>query len=451
MTDQFRPSTSALWRTGSRLTDRESPPVVARWLHGSLGVMGTRAACATCNNLVMSGPWVYSIRRKLGLAVLVGCVTVAASSCWSEPADAPGDEEARVPRDSTGPAISGVSKSLTTPLPVEEREDVPYLASSAAPRHASFPPDSSTPLLGDLPGRAVMVMHESDAVVDFYREYRTFADIDHYFYGVDGRWRSLNMAELGIPEDDFYGADTAVSRLSPNGRYWTFRTRTRVAVLDLTTGALDFESPQGPPWDGRPLWLPTGELMVHQGWPNGKMWQWLLIDHRANRRKVWSGPSLDKVDFATDGTPLRVVGNRGSAAKRIVTYTKSGSVRRVRPIEFELYGTPRVFRGAEMSAYCGIGKPSKHGKGRDRSGSIMVAENRRDPVAMLASDLPYWRVTCLGWADRDTLLIYTPEGVLAWRASNKRFYTITTLSRNASVETAIDAVLGDPTRQTSRG
>ena len=383
------------------------------------------------------------IRRRLGLTVLAVCSAVAISSCWGESADAPGDEGPRVPRRSTMSAVEGISKSLATPLPVRGREQLPYMNGSVAPRHVSFPPDSSSSLLGDLPGRAVMLVSESDAVVDFYQEYQSFADINHYFYGVDGRWRSLNMADLGIPDSDFYGADTAVSYLSTDGRYWTFRTRTRVAILDLTTGVLDFEAPQGPPWDSRAQWLPTGELMVHQGWPNGKMRQWLLIDHQTNRRRVWSGPSLDKVDFAADGTPLRVVGDRRSAAKRIATFTKNGSVRDEHPVEFELYGTPRVFRGSRMAAYCGVGRPSKRGQLGYRGGSILVAENGRDPVAMLESDLPYWRVTCLGWADRDTLLIYTSKRILAWNASNKRFHVITTLSRNANVETAIDVVLDE--------
>lgn len=280
-------------------------------------------------------------------AVIVTVITACSggSSSTGERVEAGGDLARPAPLDST------LVQDL---LPDSAAEALPHLP-SRMPRSASFPPARSTPLLDDLPGRAVVVMSESDSTVDRYYAYRDFEDVEVYFLGVDRRWRSLNLGDLGIDPGDF--TSDVVLRLSPDGRYCLFRTFTRAAVLDLTTGRLRLIKPERPQIE-RPEWLPNGTFVLGSWTATDPRARWALVDPRSGRQRVWDGPRLDLLSFKTDGTPVRI--DRGPRkTRRLVELGEDGEPARSTAIPFG-------FRGRVWAEFSTAASPSISGSSTSR-------------------------------------------------------------------------------------
>lgn len=130
-------------------------------------------------------------------------------------------------------------------------------------------PDEDLPsLLDDLPGRVQMTWYLAPPsgcdVQGWARE-----SID--FYGVDGRWRRLNMADLGLPESSWPGCDTYGSgSLSPDGRWWATGAKDLFVLLNLETGNLvTRRSTAG--WPG--LWAESSQQLVTAGMRAGSLWR----------------------------------------------------------------------------------------------------------------------------------------------------------------------------------
>lgn len=319
--------------------------------------------------------------------------------------------------------------------------DRPTLLVSNAPRLAAFPPKESTPLLEDLPGKVVMVSAESDAVVDPYYAYRQFGDIVRYFYGADGRWRSLNLAELGIAETDFAGGDTGVGYVSPTGRYWTFRTLTRAAILDLKTGHLTLTDP-GDSWRDRPEWGPDGMVVARRVGEG-----WILIDPRSGRTQPWPDRPRNSrsISFTPDGVPVDVLGADESNTKRLVEFANGSPVNPLE-IPFRLPGRASAELTDERIALLNGSDHRVVGGGAREMGTyqIVVTDRQANPEAVL----PLGRrdstsASLLGWADADTLLLRVDQQVLAWRPDEQKLYEITRIAADTNVETARQAVLAE--------
>lgn len=318
--------------------------------------------------------------------------------------------------------------------------DRPTLLVSNAPRLAAFPPKESTPLLEDLPGKVVMVSSESDAVVDSYYAHREFGDIVRYFYGADGRWRSLNLAELGIAETDFAGGDTGVGYVSPTGRYWTFRTLTRAAILDLKTGHLTLTDP-GDSWRMRPEWGPDGMVMARRVGEG-----WILVDPKSGRTQPYPDrPRGDRsISFTPEGAPVDVLRAGKPSTKRLVEFANGSPVNPLR-IPFRLPGRASAELTDERIA---LGNSSNHRwvtPAREMGTyQIVVTDRQANPEAVL----PLGRrdstsVSLLGWADADTLLLRVDQQVLAWRPDEQKLSKITRIAADTNVETARQAVLAE--------
>jgi len=65
------------------------------------------------------------------------------------------------------------------------------------------------------------------------------AEVIH-FHGVNGRWRALDMADLGLPEEWWQGnGDTyGPGALSPDGRWWALQSGAGALVLEIATGEI---------------------------------------------------------------------------------------------------------------------------------------------------------------------------------------------------------------------
>jgi hypothetical protein len=98
----------------------------------------------------------------------------------------------------------------------------------------SFPSDDATlpDLHSDPPGRAVLAYHPRE-----WFEGGGWASERVLLLGVDGRWRSLELDDLDVPESAWPGPDTyGAGELSPDGRLWAGRTNDGALFVDLGTG-----------------------------------------------------------------------------------------------------------------------------------------------------------------------------------------------------------------------
>lgn len=232
---------------------------------------------------------------------------------------------------------------------------------------------------------------------------------------------------------------TGVAYLSPTGRYWTFRTRTRVAILDLKTGELTLTDPLGP-WRVRPEWGPGG-MVVARSIKVG----WVLIDPRSGRARAWSDrpPGDRSVSFTVDGRLVRVLGAVQSARKRLAEFA-NGTFTNPMPIPFQLPGRVSADFSAQRIAFL---NSTRHRVAVDGSKEmanyrVIVTDRHANPTAVL----PLGRrdsasISMLGWANADTLLLYVGQRIVAWRPDEGKLHTITRISKNANVEVAIHAVL----------
>ncbi|KRF35328.1 hypothetical protein [Nocardioides sp. Soil805] len=127
------------------------------------------------------------------------------------------------------------------------------------------------------------------------------------FLGVDDRWRSLDMDDLGLPAGSWPGVDTYGSgSLSRDGRLWAAQALGGVVLLDLGRGTVRYvELPASRARVVRVDWVPGREVLsVYAARPASSRYDTFQIDTRGRVRPVrypgW------RTRFDVDGTPVEV-------------------------------------------------------------------------------------------------------------------------------------------------
>ena len=129
---------------------------------------------------------------------------------------------------STEPLDSGRSDLSALRAPM--RVDGIRWARGNVPRSVPEPGDSLPSLLDDPPGRALVASYAP-------RPSENIAGEAIEFYGVDGRWRRLDLGDLDLRNDRFSGGDTyGAGALSPDGRWWAGPTIDGMFLVDLRDG-----------------------------------------------------------------------------------------------------------------------------------------------------------------------------------------------------------------------
>jgi hypothetical protein len=169
---------------------------------------------------------------------------------------------ATIPPQTWADALGNVS-------PVTMPDSLPRLAARTnMPTSVPRTNEDLPALLDDLPGRAVMTWYLAPPsgcdVQGWARE-----TID--FYGVDGTWRRLNMADLGLPDSAWPGCQTyGAGSLSPDGRWWVTGAKGLFVLLNLESGHLvTRDSRVG--WPGS--WAQNSEQLATAGMKSGSLWQ----------------------------------------------------------------------------------------------------------------------------------------------------------------------------------
>jgi hypothetical protein len=363
------------------------------------------------------------------------------------------------PTGASAPARSeGLDPSLvqTFDFSVEARH--PMLDSNL-PERIEFPPSGRvTSLLADPPGRAV---------VQLFR-YRSFEDVTGwhdqvtYFYGADGRWRSLVMSELGLDATRWAGPDSGWSgSLSPDGRYWAFPTSVQppgaladrwgpVAVMDLRTAEYEFHYPDaGRRTATNPLWTSARTLAFD--WKQRGRDRRAVVDvvtGETRKVNVSFSAGVHNLIYQRDGSALTVKRppKLGSRSGILVTY--SPELRKVAEttIPFPLPGNDwePVALGANRIAFS---TPKVQTDGPATGSPGLIVTNRDlEPQAILSERNGREPWSGLAWLNDDYLMFHAwtsnrrVERVFAWHPDSQQVYQLTGFAPTREVT---DLVIGD--------
>ncbi|HEX4471930.1 MAG TPA: hypothetical protein VH085_08170 [Nocardioides sp.] len=140
------------------------------------------------------------------------------------------------------------------------------------------------------------------------------------FLGRDGRWRALDLADLGLPERWWPGPDSSqAGALSTDGRTWAAPTLSGVVLVDLITGEHHHVAfPRTSPEVRHVAWVPgTHVVSAYASSPEGRR----FTTFRLGRRGAPQQASYDgsRSTFDVDGAPVAIVsGGRSLSLSRSV-------------------------------------------------------------------------------------------------------------------------------------
>jgi len=251
--------------------------------------------------------------------------------------------------------------------------DQPAQAVTTLPR--SFPSDDATlpDLRDDLPGRAVLAYHPRE----WFEGTSGWASERVFLLGVDRRWRSLELGDLGLSESAWPGSDTyGAGELSPDGRLWAGRTNDGAVLVDLGTGR------------SRQVAIPGSKYSAYAAWrADGSRLDIVQYLRGEGGRTTWSvDPRTDEVRRSARRLPLLGRSPRG-ILRRLVAQ-----------------GVPR-----EHVEYGALVGPTYALLALRRS-VLAVDGGTGAPVARLRSGL-----LTHAWLDGDRLLVsHGPSGLVVW-------------------------------------
>lgn len=337
-------------------------------------------------------------------------------------------------RDPGPPAAAGVAPLVAVQTMPVDIASLPRLR-TALPR--SLPSDASAlpDLMDDPPGRATMVYHPPEMIVD--EPVDGWASETLIFYGVDGRWRRMRMDELGLPDAIWPGSDTyGAGSLSPDGRRWVGKSRAGVIVVDLATGHADLID-LGTDWTAWVEWRDDSRTIV-VGHRNARF-RTDLIELSSRQRTAlpftyWSA------SFAPDGTAYSL---RSAGRGRVELVAWHGDV----PTsvgEVDIPGLRRWTGGmygpdlTEDRFLVGVQKRPY------RTIDLVVvgiddlqAEARLHLAAKQRS-----RYVDAEWLDPETVLLEAKSGLVAWRPSDGTFLRVTALPDPGNAFANVDVATG---------
>lgn len=361
--------------------------------------------------------------RRAGAAVALSVTLgLGGVACTDEtppgsPASSPAESSTATPGAS--PAASSASASPTTAaVHSADLRGQSRLGTvrSRLPARIGYPPDSSKPLLDDLPGQAVV---QTVTWVP-YTDAAAWTDRTTYFYGTDGRWRSFEMGELDLPASRATSPDTGwQGTLSPDGKRWVFPTAKSqtpngpVGVMDLSTGKVDYYWPdRGKRIDLNPVWL-TPRLLAFDWHGKGNRVR-AVVDvesGRVQRSNPAFGAASVNLAGAPDGTAVRIRPGQNPKAGDAVLVRYDSALQPQDETEL-----PFAVRRDEWEPIA-VGEDSiaiatnRAGIAGDRKqpGIIVVDAETLQPRAVLQGQGLKQRWQQMAWIDENTLLL--PSGV----------------------------------------
>lgn len=345
-----------------------------------------------------------SVAAALALtAVALGACTGQVDEGSAEPSAEPVTESVGQDADSAPPQ-QAATWSLDGVRVDRLPRDLAY-ARSDLPRR--FPADNAAlpDLLADPPDRAVLAYHPRE-----FFEPGGWASERIFFLGTDGGWRSLAMADLGLPESAWPGVDSyGPGALSYDGRIWAGRTNFGVVLVDLSSGeAMTVETP--------------GVHTSFLAWrPDGQQLDMVRRGDKDRSYRTWSlNPRTGKVVRARYRLPLSAYAPDGT----VVTFTKDeGGTQRVIH-----YPDGKTSSEAVSVPYRRVRNGALVGSTNTVIGlyrTVAVVDNATtSPIARLGA--PFSSTIAQGWLDANrVLLTLDPVGLVAWNVATGKVQALT--------------------------
>lgn len=292
---------------------------------------------------------------------------------------------------------------------------LPRLA-AAVPGRVPVPTAIAQPLLSNLPGSALMTYHPPEN----FRDQSGWLGEDILFYGADGEWRRLPMADLGLPASAWPGPDTfGAGELSPDGRWWTADSGAGAIIVNLSTGRVQLVD-LSRPFMTTATWLPDSQSFVVRAFGGGNRERSLEVNVR-NGSLTPTPYDHSDVGFEPDGTPISLERTEGGV--QLVEWNGQDKVSRGALTPTLTLAEAAV--GAWSTPTNATFFASHHG--RTATTDIVTADlGTRTVGARLAFSRQGYLVHSVeGWLDPKTLLIKTADHLIAWRPDVGRLYRVT--------------------------
>lgn len=254
--------------------------------------------------------------------------------------------------------------------------------------------------------------------------------------GDDGRLRRLDGVELGPRPDPSSATASPVAKgsLTPDGSRAAFPQADAVVVVDLATGDSDRFGLLGP--NSRVTWFPDG--------------QQVLVSQEGGSTSV-----LDTVDGSVGGEPysayraallpdgtaveLRETGD-WPARSDLITWQENGTAGGVPILLRHRSETPASASDGLLVVAATYEDPDA-ASASGETGWVVVNIETAAPVTMLRAPTAWydtWLFGLHGWLDSDTVLIQTPDHIVAWTPSTTRLDRVTEVTTDVSL--AMDAI-----------
>ena len=244
------------------------------------------------------------MRVRLSLVVaLVPALLVLAAGCSSSP-------------DSSGPPPRHAAGGISAPAAPATRAADAAPTLQRLPRHWGSVPWAANPG-GRVPSRTAALPdaldgHGPPARLAYHAERLSdehgWAGERVLFLGRDGRWRALDLADLGLPESWWPGPGAyGAGALSADGRTWAARTNAGVVLVDLTTGEHHHVAfPATSPNVRYVAWVPGSHVVsAYARRPGGRRYSTFQLGPGGEPRPASYDGSRSRFDV--DGAPVTIV------------------------------------------------------------------------------------------------------------------------------------------------
>ena len=354
-----------------------------------------------------------NVLRGLLLVLTVGvtaCTPQQAPSTRADPQPSPPTVTSSDPDpDPERGADAGVRPSPVVEHLPTRWSTIPF-ADNELPRRAPSDTDSLPRLLGD-PTPARLVYHPTERLTDA----AGWASERLLFLGVDGRWRSLDMSDLGLPEEWWPGADTyGPGALAADGRTWAAHTDAGVVLVDLLDGTVrHVDFPQSHPMVRHVTWVPgTSVVSAYAAASAGTAYRTF---HVAPDGRIAPAPyDGSRTRFDLDGTPVEISTAAGGVT---VTRGKNGNTHSTewpKPADFARGTSWGVFGESQVALFAPSGKKSPLGP----VAVWVLDKHTGEPQARLRVP-PVTEIE--GWLDEGTLvLLIDSRRLVAWQPGTER-------------------------------
>jgi hypothetical protein len=195
------------------------------------------------------------------------------------------------------------------------------------------------------------------------------------FYGLDGKWRRLNLADLGLPESSWPPGciSAGPGSLSPDGRWWTIGAKGLFVLLNLETGDLVTKKSNAG-WGG--AWSQNSQQVLTVANKAGSLWKVPgihLTDTPGTKEVGLSTLPLPDGGYVIDESTKSNNPDGGSMTLRY--YLPSGELSKTREVP-----TPPS-RDCSVEALVG-----------DRVGMVCIGRPNKEPNLFYVLNESSWRV-----------------------------------------------------------